>query len=137
MRKVIWPGLLAGVVILLVGMGLGFVFNFVFPQLAAQYTNEALFRPWSEPLMMLYYAYPFVVGLVLSWAWHHTKQLFKGSPCKRAMHFGFSYWFVCGIPGMLITYSSFKVTLLMVCTWLFQGLVNGIISGCIFAKLNK
>jgi uncharacterized membrane protein YraQ (UPF0718 family) len=38
---------------------------------------------------------------------------------------------------MLITYSSFVVSLLMIISWLVMGLVNGIVAGWIFAKLNK
>ena len=136
-QKIVTTGLLAGVVMLVVSLVLTPLYNFVFPSLAQEYTNTGLFRPWSDPLMSLYYAYPFLLGLVLAWIWNKTKKVIEGkTEFEKAKNFGLSYWLVAGLPGMLITYSSFQVSLTMVLVWSISGLVDAIIAGWVFAKRN-
>jgi len=137
MKKIIKPGILAGIAMLIVGMTVSYLLHFMFPSLAAEYNNTNIFRSWSDPLMSLYFLYPFTVGLILAWVWQKTKSLFKGSVKQKGVNFGLAYWLVSSIPGMLITYSSFKTSFLMVLTWLIGGLVNGIVAGLIFVKMDK
>ncbi len=137
MKKVILPGILAGVLMLIIGMGVSYLFNFIFPSVAAEYNNIALFRPWSDPLMQIYFAYPFLLGIILAWAWDKSKSLFKGGQGKRAVNFGLAYFLIAGIPGMFITYSSFQLSFLIIFTWLISGLINGIIAGLVFVKMNR
>ncbi|OGM20685.1 hypothetical protein A2771_02510 [Candidatus Woesebacteria bacterium RIFCSPHIGHO2_01_FULL_38_26b] len=137
MKKIVIPGFLAGVVNLIVGMLLSQIYSFIFPSIALEYINPALFRPWSDPLMSLIFLYPFVLGFVLAWVWDKTKKLFEAkSEFERACKFGGAYWVIAGIPGMLITYSSFQVSLLMVLAWTISGFVEAVVAGFIFVKKN-
>lgn len=135
-KKIILSGLLAGVLMLIAGFAVSFIFGLIFPGLQTEYMS-GVFRPWTDPLMMLYFLFPFVTGLVFAWAWDLTKRNFKGTLWQRGAKFGMFIWVVCSIPGMLITYSSFVVSLTMIFSWLVMGLVNGIVAGWIFARFNK
>ena len=87
--------------------------------------------------MSLFFLYPFVLGFVLAWVWDKTKKLFEAkSEFERACKFGGAYWVIAGIPGMLITYSSFQVSLLMVLAWTISGFVEAVVAGFIFVKKN-
>ena len=66
MKKVIISGLVAGIVLLILNMGFSFLISFLLPGIEAQYQTE-IFRPWSDPLMWLYFIYPFALAMVLSW----------------------------------------------------------------------
>jgi len=137
MKKIMTLGIIVGIVNLVVGILLSQVYNFVFPSIALEYINPALFRPWSDPLMSLFFLYPFVLGFVLAWVWDKTKKLFEAkSEFERACKFGGAYWVIAGIPGMLITYSSFQVSLLMVLAWTISGFVEAVVAGFIFVKKN-
>lgn len=138
MKKIFVPGFVAGLVNLVVGVILSQFYNFVSPAIAGEYTNIALFRLWSDPLMSLFFLYPFVLGLVLAWVWDETRKLFEGkSAFERACKFGFAYWIAATVPGMFITYSSFQVSLGLVLSWTLTGLVEAIVAGWIFAKMMK
>ena len=140
MKKIIISGLIAGIIMLIVGMALNYVFEVIlFPSLAHEYANvNGFFRPWSDPLMSIYFIYPFIFGVILAWTWNKVKSLFV-SPVywKNGVYFGLSIWFISSIPGMIMTYSSFNVSLTMIFSWLISGLINAIIAGLIFAKMNK
>ncbi|MBN1792677.1 hypothetical protein JW826_03255 [Candidatus Woesearchaeota archaeon] len=137
MKKVLWPGLVAGVAMLITGMIVTMAVSAIFPGLAVQYENTSLFRAWEDPLMSLFFAAPILLGLILSHIWSHAKNLFKHKkPCKRGAHFGFCYWVVT-IPGMIITYSSFPISLGLVASWSASILIQGVVAGIILSKMNK
>lgn len=137
MKKVILSGLVAGAAMLVVGLGVGYLLMLVFPGLQAEYENTSLFRSWEDPIMSLYFAYPFVTGLILAWVWNKVKKVFAGKAwAKRGLSFGFAYWVVT-IPGMLISYASFPLSLLMVVSWTISGLLQALCAGPILAAMNK
>lgn len=136
MKKVVVPGIVAGAFMLAVGMAFGWLLNMVFPSVAVEYSNVALFRPWSDPLMSLYFAAPFILGIVLALIWNKTKVLIQGPTGRRGMHFGFFYWLLT-ISGMVITYSSFQISLVMAVSWSVSILVQAICAGIVLARLNE
>lgn len=88
--------------------------------------------------MSLYFIYPFVVGIVLAYAWTTVKKHFIAeSAMRRGLQFGWWYFILATIPGMFITYSSFQVSFLMLMTWVVSGLVEAIVAGFILATLRK
>jgi hypothetical protein len=137
MKKIISSGFVAGLVLLIMSFGLSILANFLLPSLATEY-ESAIFRPWSDPRMWLYFLYPFTLALLLSWVWNETKSLIKATTqYKKGLKFGLIAFFVLSIPGMLITYASFNVSMLMILTWTISGLLDCIISGLIFSRMNK
>jgi hypothetical protein len=137
-KKIVWPGILAGVAILIVEIFITTnLFYFLFPSMVSEYKNISIFRPWNDPLMSLYFLYPFLLGLVLAWFWNKTKNLFKGKEIlKRGLRFAWTYFIIAGLPGMFITYSSFQLSWAIVLSWTVGGFIDAFIAGWIFAKMN-
>lgn len=137
MKKIIISGIVAGIAVLVLSMLWMNAYGMVFPAVAAEY-KTAMFRPWTDPLMTAFFAYPLILGLALAWAWSRTKSLFKQEEFwKRGTMFGLSVWLIATIPGMFVTYTSFVVSFPMVLEWTLGGLLYSVVSGIIFAKLNK
>ena len=135
-NKVVTTCILAGVVMLVVGMVLNWLWGVLFPSLAAEYQNPALFRPWSDPLMSYIFVHPFVVGIILAWVWDKTKGLFKERDVFwKCCQFAAAYWLVT-IPGMFISYSTFPVSFTMIFSWSLSGLLQVIAAGLVFVKKN-
>ena len=137
MKKILGTGLVAGIAMILVNMLLNPVLYAIFPGLKGAYENNVMFRPWEDPIMMLFFLYPIVLGLALAWVWDKTKQLFQGSIWNKGLNFGLIYFFVSGLPAFFINFSSFKLPFVMILSWTIMGLVNGIVTGIVFAKINK
>jgi hypothetical protein len=137
MKKIIISGLLAGVAMLVVGFGIGHVCGLVFPSLTAQYNNTDLFRAQSDPMMSLFFVHPFILGLILAWVWAKVKGVMKGAGwAAKGIRFGLAYW-VVSIPGMVISYAGFPLSLLMVATWSVSILLEALAAGLIYAAMNK
>lgn len=135
MKKIILPGIVSGIVTLILGMGVSYFFKLC-PAVAADYLNPNLIRSWQDPLMSLFFFHPFIQGIILAWAWNRSKTLFQGTWTDRGIKFGFVIWFIASVPGMFISYSSFPLSLTTIISWTVSGLINGIASGIIFAKMN-
>lgn len=128
-------GLIAGLVNLVLGLGLNFGFQAFFPELTSQYQNSALFRPWTDPLMMIYFAHPFILGLALTYLWGISGKNLTGGATTKAFRFAKLVFLVATIPGMFITYTSFRISLLMVSSWTLVGFLEAFAAGWVFAKI--
>lgn len=135
-KKVIWQGLLVGVINFVANMLIGQIFKVLFPGVAAEYLNPNLFRPYSSPLMLLFFVHPFLLGILLAWFWQKTKNIFS-QDTKGGVKFGFFYWIISTIPGMFATYTSMPYSFAIVLSWTVAGLAEALIAGVLFAKLNK
>lgn len=136
MKKIILSGLIVGAANLILGMLVSYIFM-IFPAVIKDYTDTNLMRPWADPIMSLFFVYPFVLGIILAWAWNKSKSLFKGTPVDRGAKFGFAVFLISTVPGMLISYSSFPLSIITIISWTVSGLFCPVAAGIILAKLNK
>jgi hypothetical protein len=136
LKKVVLPGLVAGVVALAVGMIVSALISVALPVLNAQYQNPGLFRPWSDPKMSIYFAYPFLLGLGLAYVWDRIKNVVPGNIWQRAWSIMIGMLVVSTIPGMTISYSSIPISLLMTFSWTVTGLVSVFFAAAVIAKMN-
>lgn len=123
-------GLIAGFINLVLSFGLNALMNALVPQIMAQYQNTAIFRPWQDPLMMIYLAYPFILGVAAAYLW---QKLNRPKPIELVK----TYLIIATIPGMFITYTCFQVSLLMIASWTVSGLVQVYVAGLVFEKIKK
>jgi hypothetical protein len=136
MKKIILPGIISGIIMLIVGFAISNLFM-LFPQVNADYHNPGVMRSFSDPIMSLYFLYPFVLGIALAWFWNKAKSLFIGSVAKRGFDFAVALFWISTIPGMLISYSSFPLSFLTIVSWIVSGFINAYLAGLIFTKMNQ
>lgn len=136
MKKIIWPGIIIGIVMLVLGLLVNYLFM-LFPAVTADYQNTNVMRSWQDPLMMLFFLHPFVVGIILAWVWDRSKGLFHGSAARKGTQFGLAIWLIATVPGMLISYGSFTLSLLTIISWTVSGLINDIVAGIILSRINN
>ena len=134
MKKIIVAGLLAGFVLLILSILGLYITIWFFPDLAAQYYDPAF--DTGPDKYLLYYVHPFVIALALSWFWDRFKTSLTGSFLTRGIEFGAIYALIAIFPAMWLIYSAMTVSLAIVGTWLLFGLLQGLIAGLVFEKLN-
>jgi hypothetical protein len=134
MKKILFAGLIAGIILFIISYcSLYFAIKF-FPGFFADYNNPLFNSDGSRDT--LFYAHAFVISFALSWFWERFKGLFHGSFVLRGLEFGFVYAIVALLPVMWITFSAMDITLTMVLSWFIYGLMQAMIVGIIFAKIN-
>lgn len=133
--RVLWTGLLAGLIMLGVSVALTPLFYALNPFLQKEYENRLIFRAYTDPAMSLYFAEPFLVGVLLAWIWNKTKHLFSTAITIRdGINFALIYW-ITTLPGMLMSYSSFQLSFGMILSWSASILIQGIFASIFFTKM--
>lgn len=132
MKKIIWPGLLFGVIALIVNLIVSYLFMLI-PSVSADYSSGVM-RSLQDPLMMVFFLYPFILGIVFAWLWNTTKGSFRGK--WRACSFGWMLFCLTTIPGMFITYTSFNLSFLTILGWTVSGLITAKIAGFLLVWMN-
>lgn len=136
MKKVFIPGLVAAIAVFAAAVIVGLLFNFS-PSIKAEYENYQIFRPMDDPFMYLYFIQPFLLSFALAWVWDKTKELFSGSLMKKTFYYALIYWFVATIPGMLMSISSFKITVAMTLSWTISSFVQAWAGSLVIIRMNK
>jgi hypothetical protein len=137
MKKVVIPGIVSAIGMIAVAIAAGYLLNALFPSVKTEYENTHLFRPWDDPLMYLYFIEPFILSIGFAWVWEKVKTLFQGSLMQKSFNFALIYWLVSAIPGMLMSVSSFKISLLMTLTWTISSFLQAWIASMIIVRMNK
>jgi hypothetical protein len=134
MKKIIIAGLVAGVVLLLLSLLGLYATIWVFPRIAMEYFNSSF--DTQADRVMIYYLHPFIISMALSWFWSRFKGVLSGSFLTRGIEFGVIYAVIAILPMMWLIYSAMNISLPMVATWSLLGLLQGVLSGFIFEKMN-
>jgi hypothetical protein len=134
MRTIVKSGLVAGVALFLLSIsGLYFTIWYL-PGIAAQYFDPAFDVPSGR--FMFYYIHPFIISMALAWFWSRFKGVLTGSFISRGIEFGMIYVLIATLPIMWLIYASMNVSFIMILTWFVLALVQGIIAGLVFEKMN-
>lgn len=137
MKRILFPGLLAGGLMLGVSLVLGLVSSAIFPDAMAEYSNSEIFRQMDDPLMFYFYLHPFVMGVILSFIWLKVRGLIDGDGLKKGLVYGFYVWLLFGVPGMLISITTFQVSTLLVLTWTVSVLAQDLAAGVGLARMTR
>ena len=137
MKKILLPGIISAVSVFIVTMGINYLFNFISPGLKSEYENSNIFRPWEDPLMMLIFICPLILAFILAFIWDKVKSIFNGSYLNNVISFTLIYWIATSIPGMIMSLSSFKISVIMVISWTVSGFFQVLTASLITIKMNK
>ncbi|MDB5012139.1 MAG: hypothetical protein JWQ25_341 [Daejeonella sp.] len=134
MKKRLISGLIAGTILFVLSYGGLYTAVRFFPQLFVEYNNPLFNSDGSRDI--LFYLHAYIISFSLSWFWDRFKGLFHGSAILRGLEFGIVYSVVALLPVMWITFSALDITVTMVLSWFFYGLVQAIVTGLVFSKIN-
>lgn len=127
----------AGSIMFLANVCVGWVFQFFLPQIKIEYENHNLFRAFNDPLMSLMILHPFIVALILAWIWDLVKTVLPSDKFfNKGLFFGLGYWLI-SLPGMLITYGTFPISIILILNWSVGILVQSLSCGIVFSKFLK
>lgn len=135
MKKILFSGLIAGSILFILSYGGLYIAIKFFPNLFVEYNNPLFNSNGSRDI--LFYLHAFIISFALSWFWDRLKGSFQGTFIIRGLEFGFVYSIVALLPVMWITFSSLDITVTVVLSWFVYGLIQAIIAGLVFAKINS
>jgi hypothetical protein len=134
MKKIIIPGIVTGFALLMLSVAGLYATTWFFPGIAMQYFDPAFDMQSSR--VMIYYLHPFIIAMALSFFWGRFKIVLAGSFLTRGIEFGLIYAMVAVFPMMWLIYGAMSVSMEMLATWFILAVLQGLIAGLIFERLN-
>ena len=129
-------GMAAGFVMLVSSIIISILFNMLFPSISLEYNNTQLYRSWSDPIMYYMFIHPFIFGILLSAVWEKTNILIQDKDeLKKGAMFGIYIWGIFSLPGILVTWSTSPISILITFSWIVSVLVQYVTAGITFAKM--
>ena len=135
MSRIVFAWFLAGIVMLLLGLGMVFVCINFFPRIADEYFSP-VFRRAAGETDWTFYVHPFILSFGLKWFWERYKGILKGGLLLRALEVALVYGLVALLPILWLTFSAIDVSVKMTLTWFLYGIFQAFAAGIVFAKLN-
>jgi hypothetical protein len=134
MKKIVLSGLITGCILFVFSYGGLFLAIRFFPGFFVEYNNP-LFNSQGDR-DVLFYIHPFIISFALSWFWDRFKSMFKGHMLLRGLEFGLVYSIIALLPVMWISFSALDITVEMVTSWFGYGLLQAVLAGIVFSKIN-
>ena len=133
-KTIVVSGIVAGIVILVLSMIISTatqaLFNYNVLTLAGM-------RSVNDPVSMLFFLYPFVVGLAVAILYDFTKKSFTGTTLRKGIVLGLLGWIVYGIPSAFIVFSSMNYPTGFTVNSVIGSLVYMLGAGITITKLSK
>ena len=102
-KNIVIAGIAGGIVMLILMIISGFLVNLVLPADLSQYAGM---RPMSDPVMNLFYLYPFVIGLATALVFDIVRNSLNGSAIRKGLVFGGILLAVMTVPSLYVMYTS-------------------------------
>jgi hypothetical protein len=132
MKKIIIGGLLAGIVMLLMGMVFGALSSEMY-----KLSPKVFWKPMGGDWFTKMVIYDLVAGLLLALTFSIVKKALPGNGSMKGISYGLIIWFVGPLLGLTMTYLTMAIRVKLIAVWALNNLVNYVISGLIFEFLDE
>jgi len=102
-KKILIGGIAGGILLFVAQFAFSTVGNLIAP-----YDVFAIggMRARDDPLMLLFFAYPFILSFTSATAFDRVRAALKGSRCGTGLTYGLILFLLVTIPGMFVIFSS-------------------------------
>jgi hypothetical protein len=133
-KKFLISGILAGIVIEVLSMIISTAM-----QAIGNYNVLALggMRSVNDPIMALFFLYPFVLGFAMTYVYSKMEKQLKGSYVDKGKTFGLTTWILAGLPSAFLVWSSMNYPIGFTISSLVGSLIYMPCAGIAIAWVNK
>jgi len=122
----------AGFALLILMVISGYLVNMVLPTDISQYGGM---RAMNDPIMTLFYLYPFVIACVTAIIFDIVKDCLNGTPVRRGLMFGVMLICIMTIPSLFVMYTSMTWPVDFYISTLLWELISFPLMGILFARI--
>jgi uncharacterized membrane protein len=133
-KTIVISGIVAGIVILVLSMIVSTATQALFDY---NVLTLAGMRSVNDPVSMLFFLHPFVVGLAMAILYDFTKKSFTGTAIRKGIVLGLLGWVVYGIPSAFIVFSSMDYPIGFTVNSVIGSLLYMLGAGITITRLSK
>lgn len=132
LKKVVLAGILAGIVICVVSLIVQMLVNLVLPYNVMELGGM---RAVTDPIMLLFFVHPWVLGFAMAVVYGFLGSSLKGSWLCRGKHFGVLVWLVAALPSAFLVFTSMDYPLGFTVNSVIGSLLYVVAAGMVIAKI--
>jgi len=133
-KKVLVSGIAAGITIFAAMMALSYAFQAIFNYNAV---TLAGMRQIANPIMILFFVYPWVLGFAMAIAFQKFKGGFKCKGWHRGKAFGIYAWLLAGLPSAFLVWSSMDYPIGFTANALIGSFLYMVAAGIVLEKASS
>ncbi len=133
-RNIALAGIIVGAIIFVLMAAINMIMNAIVPMNISAYGGM---RAMDDPIMLLFFFYPFVVAFAAAIAFDMVKESLKGTQVQKGLMFGLLLLIIMMIPSLYVMYTSMTWPVeFYISTGLWE-IVSFPVAGIIFARIWK
>ncbi len=134
MKKFIFSGLLASIIIFVVWFVAGFLIQQIFPYNVMELGGM---RKANDTVMLLFFLHPFVIGFAMALLYQYFGESIMGDYMVKGRMFGLLTWLVSSLPSVFVVYTSMDYPIGFTVNQLVSSLIYMLLAGIAIAKLDE
>lgn len=131
-KKIVTAGIAGGVLLLILMIVSGFLVNLVLPANLSEYGGM---RAMDDPVMNLFYLYPFVVASAAAIVFDQVRNSLDGDNVRKGLKFGCLLLTIMTIPSLYVMYTSMTWPLDFYISTGIWELIAFPLTGILFARI--
>jgi len=131
-KNVVVAGIGGGVILLVCMLFFGVIANALSPYDIAMLGGM---RAINDPIMGLFFLYPFVVSFVAAILFDIIKDSLKGTALYKGLEFGLLLFMIQTIPSMFVIFTSMTYPLGFYISSFLNGIIGYPVIGILFVKI--
>ena len=133
-KQIIISGILAGFVILIISQIVNYFVAMLLP-----YTVLSLggMRPVNDPIMLLFFLFPFVISFAMAIAYSKISSAFSGNWKSKGFQFGSIAWLLYALPSIYVVFTSMDYPLGFTISRIAGSLIYLFAAALIVAKFSE
>ena len=132
LKQILIGGILAGIVIEVISMTFSWlaqsIWNYDVLKLAGM-------RPITDPVSILFFVYPWVLGFALVCAYSYFEKTLEGNYIAKGWKFGLIMWFVVSISSAFLVFASMDYPFGFTVNSVIGPLIYMLVTGIVVAKI--
>ncbi|MFA4824189.1 MAG: hypothetical protein WC593_03435 [Methanoregula sp.] len=134
MKNIALAGIIVGTILLVLMVAVNLIMNIIIPVDISSYGGM---RAMNDPIMLLFFFYPFVVAIAAAFVFDRVKDSLKGTPVEKGLIFGLLLIIIMTIPSLYVMYTSMTWPVAFYISTGIWEIVSFPVAGLIFARIWK
>ncbi|HEC81166.1 MAG TPA: hypothetical protein ENI42_01900 [Thermoplasmatales archaeon] len=133
-KQVLVGGVVAGVIVEVVGLAFSWL-----TQVIGQYNMLELagMRGVDDPIAVLFFVYPWVLGFALSYVYSCFEKALEGDSTAKGWKFGLLMWIVISVPSAFLVFVSMNYPFGFTVNSVISPLIYMPVAGVAVAKIHE
>jgi hypothetical protein len=131
-KKILAAGISGGIVLFILLFGMNVIMNATIGYDVSAYGGM---RPMDDPVMLLFFAYPFVMAFAAAWFFGNVRNCIAGSGSQKGITFGIMLFLIIAIPSNFAMFTSMNWPVSFYIGNLITAVIGYPLLGILFTRL--